>query len=204
MHITQLPKLYLTSGLIGLGCSLGFGIFKGPAPGTVLNKGQLPEKPVLQIKRLRLGREAASSGPKAVSPHNLPPAARWGPRPSAAAHPTSGAGAPIDALRRSAPHAWSCPARAPAPSRPLATSKMAAGGADQVRGPLAGVHGGFADTKIPSSLPSRLRLALGEGRGRRRRSRARGGRANKPEEGLRGERRTLKAAAARRETAAQA
>lgn len=88
MHITQLPKLYLTSGLIGLGCSLGFGIFKGPALGTVLNKGQLPEKPVLQIKRLRLGREAASSGPKVLSPHKPPVCGPAGATPLASRPPT--------------------------------------------------------------------------------------------------------------------
>lgn len=43
---------------------------------------------------------------------------------------------------------------------------MATGGAHQVQRPLAGVHGGWADRKIPSGLPSRLHCALGREKGR--------------------------------------
>ncbi|ELK06520.1 hypothetical protein PAL_GLEAN10022780 [Pteropus alecto] len=68
-------------------------------------------------------------------------------------HTRLGVGAPIDALRRSAPHAWSLPARAPSPSRPLPTSKMAAGGAGQVRKPLAGVHGARRTRRSPQTSP---------------------------------------------------
>lgn len=61
MHITQLPKPHLISRLISLGYSLGFRIFTDPVLETVLHKGQLPEKPTLQIKRLGPGREDAKA-----------------------------------------------------------------------------------------------------------------------------------------------
>lgn len=74
--------------------------------------------------------------------------------------PAAGQERPIDALRRSAPHAWLSPVRF-FPLPPLPTSKMAAGGADQVRGTLPGVCGAGVDLVTLSGLFSQLRLGLG-------------------------------------------
>ena len=76
------------------------------------------------------------------------------------------AGPPIDALRRSAPHAWSLPARAPSPSQPLPISKMAAGGADQVRRPPGGCPRGLCGHEDPLRPPLAAPLGLRERKGR--------------------------------------
>ena len=82
-------------------------------------------------------------------------------------HTCSGwAGPPIDALRRSAPHAWSLPARAPSPSQPLPTSKMAAGGADPVRRPPGGCPRGLCGHEDSLRPPLAALFGLRERKGR--------------------------------------
>lgn len=86
--------------------------------------------PLPQMKRLKLCREG-------IPRSQLDPAfsvllyTKWASRK---VPPDAGQGHSIDALCRSASHAWPSPVRFfPLPLLP--TSKMAAGGADQVRGP---------------------------------------------------------------------
>lgn len=121
------------------------------------------EKPVLQIKKLSPGGEGAEaqSWSHRSQVFRRPPTLR---RRGRGPHShTSREEAPIDALRRSAPHAWSLPVRAPSPSRPLPTSKMAAGGADQVRGPCR-----TPAAALQTQRPSRSSFAAPSGPGNRK------------------------------------
>lgn len=87
--------------------------------------------PVSQMKWLRLCREGVPRSQIRTQGSGVPLHTPVG---LAKMPPAAGQGHPIDALRRSAPHAWPSPMRFfPLPLLP--TSKMAAGGADQVRDP---------------------------------------------------------------------